>query len=91
MVCYFESNLSQINFNSVTQSNLKKLGLNNENLCLFISNFDIFPLISSREMININVLSLLQVIIGQRDIKHNMRFTVKNNNISFGRLDIHYH
>ena len=62
----------------------------------------IFPLISLRDIVNINKLTLILKNIGQCDVKHDITdknigqcdvkhdVTDKNNNVSVEGLDMHY-
>jgi hypothetical protein len=60
------------------------LGLNNENLCLFISNLDIFPLISPRENQYQQYQCTFSDTVNYRSVWYQTGYdlTVKNNNIS---------
>ena len=64
--------------------------INVELIFCFIGNLDIFPLIATSNFDSIDELTRILKIIGQCDVKH-MTFMIKNNNLSFEGLDIHYH
>ena len=56
-----------------------------------IVNLKVFSLISPTDFVSINKRTLILIIISQHDIKRIIMLPIKNNNISFEGLDIHYH
>ena len=55
-----------------------------------IVNLKVFSLISPTDFVSINKRTLILIIISQCDIKRIIMLPIKNNNISFEGLDIHY-